>query len=182
MRWLIEKIALGLCWLCEKRSSVYYIKGGPQNSTVYLVRFIVFKSKWLSLYIHRFMRSDNDDPHDHPWNFFTYVISGGYKEVFYDRMKPVESEGVFQSFWTRSINIRVPGSIARRKATDIHQVVVDRPYEMNELRQAPFTFVLLGPRRREWMFWSLADNGAKSTDWRSYLKMRADNPAFRGSE
>jgi len=182
MRWLIEKVALFLCWYSEKRSSVYLIKGGPTNSTVYLVRFIPFKSKLCSLYIHRFMRSDADDPHDHPWNFWTYVISGGYTEVCYDRMKPAVEGGQFTKYWTKTIKRREVGTLARRHAHDIHQVVVDRPYEMNELKLAPFTFCLIGPRFREWGFWTLADNGGTFTDWRKYLGIRADDPKIKGSE
>jgi hypothetical protein len=182
MRWLIEKAALFLCWVSEKRGRVYYINGGPTQTTVYLVRFIPFKSKWCSLYIHRFMRSDADDPHDHPWNFLTYVISGGYTEVFYDRMKPEIKDGAFINLWLKTINRRKVGSIAHRNAHDIHQVVIDRPYELNELKQAPFTFCLIGPRFREWGFWKLEDNGGTFIDWRKYLGIRADDPKIVGSE
>jgi hypothetical protein len=182
MRWLIEKLALGVAWWCEKTGRVFYIKGGPTNSTVYLVRYIPFKSKLCSLYIHRFMRSDADDPHDHPWNFFTYVMSGGYTEIFYDRMKPEIKDGGFVNMWTKSTNIRLPGSIARRNATDIHQVVVERPYDMSEIKQAPFTLCLIGPRFREWGFWTLSEGGAIFTDWRRYIGIRADDPRYKGSE
>ena len=83
VNYLSKKLALLLCKWCEKTGRVAYITGGPAGKTVYLVRYMPIHSKYLCLYIHRFMRSDADDPHDHPWNFFTYVISGGYKEAFY---------------------------------------------------------------------------------------------------
>jgi hypothetical protein len=179
---LIGFLAKKIAARCEKNGNIFYIKGGPAGTTVYLVRYIAFKSKWCSLYIHRFMRSDADDPHDHPWNFFTYVISVGYTEIFYDRMKPVIKDGEFISMWTKSINKRLPGSLARRNATDIHQVLLDRSYELDEIEQAPFTLCLIGPRFREWGFWSLADAGRTFTDWRKYVGIRADDPRYKGSE
>jgi hypothetical protein len=167
---------------CEKRGDVFYIKGGPAGKTVYLVRYIAFKSRFGCIYIHRFMRSDADDPHDHPWNFFTYVCEGGYKEYFYDREKPQIYKGEFKTMWTRYVNNRAPGSIAFRKATDIHQVVLDRSYEMEEIEQAPLTICLMGPRLREWGFWDLKAAGAIFTDWRKYIGIRADDPRYKGSE
>jgi hypothetical protein len=179
---LVSYIAKKVAAKCEKRGDVFYIKGGPAGTTVYLVRYIAFKSKWCSLYIHRFMRSDADDPHDHPWSFFTYVMEGGYKEKFYDRMKPEIKDGEFVSMWTSHMNVRLPGTIAFRRATDIHQVVLDRAYEMSEIEEAPFTLCLIGPRFREWGFWSLAEAGRVFTDWRKYVGIRADDPRYKGSE
>lgn len=188
---LINKVAQAICNWCERTGRVFYITGGPNGKTVYLVRYIPFKSKLACLYIHRFMRSDADDPHDHPWNFFTYVISGGYKEVFYNRNQAVvgtderpgkEGKKYFSSLWTKTINTRLPGSIAYRRATDVHQVVLEKDYEMSELAQAPFTVCLIGPRLREWGFWPLEDSGSAWVDWRSYLSITPNDPRTKGSE
>ncbi len=181
---------------CEKNNRVFYIRGGDEGATVYLVRYIVFKSKWGCIYIHRFMRSDSDTPHDHPWNFFTYVISGGYKEVFYNKNKPdiyEETEWIagnmedhpvtkrtFRNLWTMSVNERLPGSVAYRRATDVHQVVVDKERDMSEINNAPFTICLMGPRVREWGFWS--NDGTVFTDWRKYLNISPNDPRVEGAE
>jgi hypothetical protein len=178
---LINKVAQAICNWCERTGRVFYITGGPNGKTVYLVRYIPFKSKLACLYIHRFMRSDADYPHDHPWNFFTYVISGGYDEVFYNK-KPEIQNGTFAALWTKTINRRLPGSIAYRKATDVHQVVVDRDYEMSEIEQAPFTVCLIGPRLREWGFWPLEGKGTTWIDWRKYLSITPNDPRTKGSE
>lgn len=181
---MIKAIANTICRWCERTGRVFYITGGPAGKTVYLVRYIPFKSKYACLYIHRFMRSDADDPHDHPWNFFTYVISGGYTERFYDRTKTVVDgdEKNFMYFYDRTDRQRTPGSIAYRKATDVHQVVLDRNYDMSEINEAPFTFCLIGPRLREWGFWPLADRGANWVDWRKYLSITPNDPRTKGSE
>lgn len=177
---LINKLAILAAKWCVKTDRVFFITGGPKGKeTTYLIRYILFKSRFGCIYIHRFMRSDADDPHDHPWNFWTYVISGGYREVFYDKSKPKKLKTKFKSLWSREIRVRKPGSIAYRRATDIHQVVVDRPYDMHEVHLAPFTICLMGPRLREWGFW--VDSG-KFVDWRTYLKVNPNDPRIEGSE
>ena len=188
---MIKAIANAICRWCERTGRVFYITGGPKGTTVYLARFIVFQSKYCCLYIHRFMRSDADDPHDHPWNFFTYVISGGYKEAFYDRSKTIigtdtrlakEGKTYFKDLWDKIINTRLPGSIAYRRATDVHQVILDRDYEMSEIKQAPFTVCLIGPRLREWGFWPLEDRGSCWVDWRTYLNITPNDNRTKGSQ
>jgi hypothetical protein len=130
------------------------------------------------------MRSDADDPHDHPWNFFTYVLSGGYTERLYDKEQSQLSteKSDFSAFWTPKINKRPPGSLAYRPATAIHQVVTDRTYEMSELDKAPFTVCLMTKRRRNWGFWPLKDQGAVFVDWRKYLNIEPTDPRITGSE
>ncbi len=194
MKYLIEKLVIKLVDWCMKRKRVFLITGGEENKTVYLVRYILFKSKYGCIYIHRFMRSDADCPHDHPWNFFTYIVSGGYTEVYYDVEKPVtglitiytsisdETELRFKSYWSKTLNKRVPGSLAYRKATDIHQVVLDRSYEMNEIKDAPLTICFMGPRLRHWGFWDLNKKGSVWTDWRKYLNITPNDVRIEGSE
>lgn len=47
----------------------------------YLVRWYVFKTKWVTLFIHKFIRSDEDRAlHDHPWAFLVIPIWRGYYE------------------------------------------------------------------------------------------------------
>ena len=176
IRWMVEKIAKTLMNRCIKKGRVFYITGGNNgDGTVYLIRYIVFKSQYMCLYIHRFMRSDSDDPHDHPWNFFTYVISGGYSEVTYDRngMDAYNSTNG-NMFWHMKVNYRRPGSIAYRRCNDIHQVVVDKARDMGEVEEAPLTVCLMGPRKRQWGFWLNEMNGAGFLDWREYLHIPVD--------
>lgn len=49
----------------------------------YLHRWYIFRSKRLGVFLHKFVRSDEDRAlHDHPWNFFGIVLKGGYMEHF----------------------------------------------------------------------------------------------------
>jgi len=168
---------------CIKKGKIFKIVGG-KNDDVYLVRYIVYKGKLGCIYVHRFMRSDADSPHDHPFNFWTYIISGGYHEVFYDRSKPIIDPYTkkFESFWTRSINIREPGDFAYRRANDIHQVVVDKTRTIDEIKDAPYTICFIGPRVREWGFWPLEMKGSGFLDWREYLNITPNDSRIEGSE
>lgn len=55
-----------------------------KHTVLYLRRFYLWRSSWVGLnfgdlYLHKIYRSDDDpDPHDHPWNFRTFVLKGGY--------------------------------------------------------------------------------------------------------
>lgn len=47
----------------------------------YLYRWYVVRTKWIALFIHRFIRGDEDRAlHDHPWNFLVIPIWRGYIE------------------------------------------------------------------------------------------------------
>jgi hypothetical protein len=143
------------------------------------------------------MRSDADDPHDHPWNFFTYVIDGAYTEFFYDRTKSTKTPtgSKWDAFWRVKVNRRDAGSIAFRKATDIHKVVVDKQIDLEvdetgpeakaKIEKAPYTICLMGPRVREWGFWQSENgqpDGSKFIDWRRYLSIFPGDPRIEGGE
>lgn len=181
MKLLIEYLVHKLVQWCIRNNRVFHITGDGQED-VYLVRYIVFKSKWGCFYIHRFMRSDASDPHDHPWNFFTYIVSGGYEEHFFDVSKPVIENGRFESFWRKKINVRKAGSLAYRRATDIHRVVIPQRFMMKDIQRAPLTACIMFKRKRHWGFWSEMAKGGVWTDWRDYLMIKPNDPRTEGSE
>lgn len=194
MRYLFNFFILQAVEWCKRHGRVFHITGeATDKEDVYLVRYIVLKTQWCCIYIHRFMRSDSSDPHDHPWNFFTYIVSGGYVEHFYDMSQPqtrVDNSNWFvkfprrkyKSFWTMRENVRNPGSFAFRRATDIHRVVIPRSFKLDEIEQAPLTACLMFSRQRHWGFWPLKHRGSKFVDWRRYLKISPSDPRIQGSE
>ncbi len=62
-----------------------------------------------------FTFADKGDPHDHPFDFVTHILSGGYTERVYS----IADDGSF----TFTDIVRKPGSSHFVKATDIHQIV-----------------------------------------------------------
>lgn len=54
--------------------------------SLYLRRFYVWEKRWcpFRIFIHKIARSDDDpDPHDHPWNFLSLILKGGYVDQSY---------------------------------------------------------------------------------------------------
>lgn len=55
-----------------------------QNNEPYLERYYVFlkerKRFPFNVFIHKFLKSDPDDVHDHPWPYATLILKGGYYE------------------------------------------------------------------------------------------------------
>ena len=50
--------------------------------------YLLFKERCcdnrFNIYIHKIMKSDEDDLHDNPWGYFTFIMSGGYWETVGD--------------------------------------------------------------------------------------------------
>ena len=90
-----------------------------------------------NIFIHKIYKSDEDrDPHDHPWNYLTVILSGGYWEYrpyFNDKGLQVAEFGTW----------RGPGSIIWRRATDLHRL---------EMSEPTTTLFIHGWRKREWGF------------------------------
>lgn len=55
-----------------------------ESDEPYLERYYMFLKDRVNfpfnIFIHKFLKSDPDDLHDHPWGFTTFIIAGGYWE------------------------------------------------------------------------------------------------------
>jgi hypothetical protein len=86
------------------------------------------RTPWCTLRLHHIVLDDVDRAlHDHPWSFLSVVLKGAYDE---------ERPG--------ATHRRRAGSIAVRRATDLHRVTLASP--------AVWTFVVTGRHRRTWGF------------------------------
>ena len=181
---LIEKIVLSLESRCLKNGKVLKIKGtAKDDNDVYLIRYPLLSTALFSVYIHRFLRSDKDDPHDHPFSFVSYVVSGGYTESLFDKANKTAASTDTVYFHTITSR-RKPGSLAFRKATDVHRVLVDSVLQPREYKKAPLTVILLGPRTRDWGFWvrknkTFNNPGSRLRSfvgWAKYLNVDPNSP------
>ena len=54
----------------------------------YLERYHLFlidrQSFPFNIFLHKFLKSDPDDLHDHPWDFISIILWGGYWEYYYE--------------------------------------------------------------------------------------------------
>lgn len=99
----------------------------------YLERYYIFLKERgsfpFNIFIHKFLKSDPDDLHDHPWDYFTFILSGGYWEH--------TPEG---NFWRR------PFSCRYRKAGSLHRI------ELNNDKPHCWTLFIPCRRKRDWGF------------------------------
>ena len=159
---LVRLIALKLEERAREKGNVLYITERDDPTSVYLVRYPIFNNSVFGLYVHRFLRSDSADPHDHPFDFVSYVVSGEYTEKLYTN-KNVQ----YYSFGANKddyldiepqINVRKPGSIVFRHAKQAHVVTVpEEIYSKDEYQKGTMTIILRGPRRRQWGFHVVQD-------------------------
>lgn len=111
----------------------FYI-GGTERP--YLLRwFLIPRNRWFNIYLHKFLRDDDDRAlHCHPWLFVSVILRGRYIE------------------WTDTGPwIRRVGSIAFRRA--VHRHRVELPKREDGTPVPCWTLVITGPRVREWGFW-----------------------------
>ena len=182
----IKWLTIKLITYCERNNKVVDImdrdKNGNMKPELYLRRYMVFFSRFGCIYIHRFFKSDDETHHDHPWNFFTYVVEGGYKEELL-KSTNYDKFNVWPAHFETSQTERKPGSIAYRQAKDIHRVILPRSYSPEEEQLTPLTICLIGPRIREWGFWkNIPDtkNFKKWRIWTEFLGIDPYNKDFKG--
>jgi len=99
----------------------------------YLERYYLFLKERedfpFNIFLHRFIKSDPDDLHDHPWSFRSIILKGGYWEY--------TKQG---KFW------RGPLSYRYNPAETFHRVELDKniPY--------CWTLFIPGKRVKDWGF------------------------------
>ena len=133
-----------------------------QSNEPYLERYYVFlkerKTFPFNIFIHKFIKSDPDDVHDHPWPYATLILKGGYYEWV----------PIFNSFGDVKLSEkriwRGPGHFRICKPESYHRI---------ELKEGvtPWTLFMPGPQRREWGF--LVDN--KWIHNEEYLKIKKND-------
>lgn len=103
---------------------------GPEE--LYLTRYVIFRTKLLSLYIHCFHVSDYKVPHDHPANFMSI---------------PIKGPGYFEHLMDGTILNRKNFRPKFRTAEEFHHVQLKPGGEGKT-----WTFFIFGRRRRDWGF------------------------------
>lgn len=117
-------------------------------------------SQW---FLHNIRKPDKGRAlHDHPWNFTTRILKGGYREqlrtpVRANRVGFKESSFVFYD--------RMPGDKMTVGANHTHRI--------DDVYGSTYTLVNAGPAVRTWGFWTDAFNWV---DWRTYLKLPQNTP------
>jgi len=90
-------------------------------------RYTIFGCKYFGIFIHRISGFDDACEHDHPWDFYSFMLRGGYVEYYNGK--------------SRIIN---PGRLVFRPAEFKHRL---------EIHQPSWTLVLVFKTKREWGYW-----------------------------
>lgn len=124
-----------------------------QGGEVYLRTFFVWRPKWSEklfgrktggIYVHQFLKSDNEAPHDHSWPFTSIILRGGYHDISYrwDDKYGLESYGYEEL---------KPGDVVTRKPSHIHNVV------LKDENVPAWTLMFVGPVERDFCFYTNRD-------------------------
>jgi hypothetical protein len=113
-----------------------------QSDEPYLERYYLFLTERqrfpFNVFLHKFLKGDPDDVHDHPWPYATLILKGGY----YEWVPQFDDQGRKVSEIRKW---RGPGHFRICKSTSYHRI---------ELKDdvTCWTLFMPGPHRREWGF------------------------------
>lgn len=124
----------------------------------YLERYYLFLKERnrfpFNVFLHKFLKSDHDDIHDHPWAYTTIILKGGYNEwtpVFDENGKKL----------TEICTWRGAGHIRRCTAESFHRIELDPNVTC-------WTLFIPGRKKRDWGFLK----GNTWIQWEDYLNQR----------
>ncbi len=121
------------------------------RSDVYGADEFLYMRRWKlgRLRVHHIVRSDADkELHDHPFDFTSFIVKGGYWEHVPCWGEHPRSHGVCDWGCKGTRIWRAPFTLVRRKAEDLHRIELARPCVHGEA----WTIVWRGAYRREWGF------------------------------
>lgn len=129
----------------------------PSGRLVYLKRLRLVQTPWFGIYVHWINLPDDDrDPHDHPWNFTSIVLRGGYTEALHTD--------------------RDHSSLHERGRWSAHRMTTGLAHQIIRLEPRTVTLILTGRRSREWGFWT--ETGW--VDWHDYDRAGLGPDPFMG--
>jgi len=152
------------------KKKVFLIKGSQhgQKNTIYLKRFVILRLKNHRFYLHRFMRTDEEIFHDHPWEGSFLQLRGSYTEQYlkpdpmaFDELQTLIKPfgfGYFKVFTQQRELLDWTTFDSRR----IHRVTVEGEFHDQE-RKAPMTFGWVRNFKKtpegtdNWGFWKKAE-------------------------
>ena len=141
-----------------KRLGRYRVIMDRVDGEPYLERYYVFLQdrSWFpfNIFVHKFLKSDPDDVHDHPWPFATLIWTGGYWEwtpKFNGKGEKIAEIGKWHG----------AGSFRTAGANTYHRIELDPDIEC-------WTLFMPGRKKRDWGF--LVKN--KWVQWEQYLAQR----------
>ena len=161
MNWIDRKIDN---WIKRIRDDPTIKKipiGGDTNPTYW--RWFVFpRNPLFNVYLHNFLKDDEEDLHDHRMMNVSIVLQGGYREEYYIE-KPREGEPLPPTNY-RKVRRLIPRI---RFPSTPHRVILYR----NDQGRAMSCWSLFvgGPHWRDWGFWCPGNGRTRWVPWQEYI-------------
>jgi hypothetical protein len=130
---------------------------------VYLRRLRIVQTPWLSLYLHFIQGPDRDrDPHDHPWNFWSFIVRGSYSEMLFS----------ICGCGSNNRHILPRRAHQHHGRFSLHRMPLDKAHMITEASPHLTTLVLCGRKGRDWGFYP----GRGFVPWQEYGRAEGVNP------
>jgi hypothetical protein len=142
----------------------------------YLTRWRIIQTPLFAIYVHRMDGPDSRDTlHDHPWDFLSIILRGGYIEMvpvmcLYDPNTGEHEAHACKAIWRNASKGR---RFNRKRAEDLHVIS-----ELTSTRT--WTLVLTGPRKRTWGYldsdgtWTPYNEHFHSIEWNLAMDARQE--------
>ena len=144
------------------------------GNTPYMVRYyLLFRDRKddtrFNVFIHKIIKSDEDDLHDHPWGYFTFILSGGYWETVGDVEVNMDNDEITE-FKTAT---RWCGRFYMQKVDDTHIHRLELKKDENTGYETPcWSLFIPFTRTRDWGFYTMEHDGLK---WKSAEEYSREN-------
>ena len=159
-----------VCWdYIMEKSNRKHIIYDPKTDEPYLIRYyLLFKDRDkdsninfpFNIFVHKFLKSDTEEMHDHPWSYFTFLLSGGYYEYVND-----------PDINTIIRYNRKPYFFKKFNETHTHRVELKKDCNGNEI---PCWSLFIAMRKKQsWGFYEEIDNELvwkKAEEYKSQFK------------
>lgn len=120
----------------------------------YLDRLRIIQTPYFGVYVHWIHEPDSDrDPHDHPWNFLSFILRGGYTEYIWNNPS-YHNDKAYKRRWLR-------GTWHKMRRGQAHRI--------DSLEADTISLIFVGKRQGSWGFYT-AQHGW--VDWRDYEELR----------
>lgn len=153
-------LLVALCMLISKISSIIFYQWTKfmdltgrkriildrETDQPYIERYYLFLTDRnetfpFNVFIHHILKSDNDELHDHPWGYFTFILSGGYYEHLKLKLAGSEEEKIVK-LW------RGPGFYQSVSSSWIHRL------ELDKTKGETWTLFIPFKKEKDWGFYT----------------------------
>jgi hypothetical protein len=141
---------------------------GDDQEHPYLLRWwVIPRNHFFNIYLHKMLRDDQQDMHDHPWWNISIILKGGFHETQPAR-EYLTTPYMRVADLPRVTKFHGPGTLVFRRATTVHRLSLPSNKQTVHRHHPGYSWSLFitGRNVRTWGFhckWGFRP-------WREYLK------------